>query len=174
MWMKKIISPIGTNACHWKIVFIKIREIPVIRNFAGFIFLLIALISQNITVLPPDNPHITSRFTPRLPPDYPSSMLDLPYILKSRFDCAFFFFDSHINLNHLLILNFLSNLYTSEKKFVCGYFQLLFVCELSEMASSKKLQKNFFWSGFFFIKNWNFWDFLILGQIKWNLCRSYK
>ena len=124
-----------------------------IRNFAGFIFLLIALISQNITVLPPDNPHITSRFTPRLPPDYPSSMLDLPYILKSRFDCAFFFFDSHINLNHLLILNFLSNLYTSEKSLSVAIFSYcLFV---SEMASSKKLQKTFKYSDpdFFFIKN---------------------
>lgn len=121
---------------------------PVIRIF-GFIF---CKLPKNITVLPPDYPQIT----PDLPPDYPQitprftpsstlkyGLLDLPYILKSRFDCAFFFFDSHINLNHLLIMNFLSNLYTSEKKFVCGYFQLLFVCELSEMASSKKLQKTF-------------------------------
>ena len=100
--------------------------------------------------LPPDYPQITPRFTPSSTLKY--GLLDLPYILKSRFDCAFFFFDSHINLNHLLIMNFLSNLYTSEKKFVCGYFQLLFVCELSEMASSKKLQKLFLIRIFFFIK----------------------
>ena len=52
----------------------------------------------------------------------------------------------------------MSNLYTSEKKFVCGYFQLLFVCELSEMASSKKLQKTFRCSDpdFFFHKKLKF------------------
>ena len=105
---------------------------PVIRIF-GFIF---CKLPKNITVLPPDYPQIT----PDLPPDYPQitprftpsstlkyGLLDLPYILKSRFDCAFFFFDSHINLNHLLIMNFLSNLYTSEKK-VCLWLFSAIVC----------------------------------------------
>lgn len=124
-----------------------------IRNFAGFIFLLIALISQNITVLPPDNPHITSRFTPRLPPDYPSSMLDLPYILKSRFDCAFFFFDSHINLNHLLILNFLSNLYTSEKSLSVAIFSYCLFVSFQKWPLQKSFKKTFSDPDFFFIKN---------------------
>ena len=136
-----------------------------IRHFSWFHpifnFSKLSHFPQRINVLPPFHPQVWTN-------------LDLPYILKSSFDCTFFFFDSHINLNHLLIFNFCQ--ISIRLKKVCLWLFSAIVCLWAfRNGLFKKASKNFqmFWSGFFFHKNWNF-DFLILGQIKWNLCRSYK
>lgn len=75
----------------------------------------------------------------------------LPYILKSSVDCTFFFFHPHINLKHLLFLNF--GHISKRLKKVCLWRSAFsaFVClRAFKNGLFKKPSKNFqmFWSGF--------------------------
>ena len=138
------------------------------RICCDFIRLILSKLShfpQRISVLPPFYPQVWTN-------------LDLPYILKSSFDCTFFFFDSHINLNHLLILNFCQISIRLKKSLSVAIFSYCLFVSFQKWPLQKSFKKlsNVLIRIFFFKKQKlrKFLRFLSLGQIKWNLCRSYK